>query len=106
MACCLNVVLGITPISTLTNRILSHLPDQERAALLAEADYTTLPAGHTLAAPGEPVTTAYYVIPREGGNTFNSRRPLFWAASRSSAYSSISDQRPDGAPGRQWQREH
>jgi CRP-like cAMP-binding protein len=36
------------------------LPDHERAALLAEADYTTLPAGHTLAGPGEPVTTAYF----------------------------------------------
>jgi CRP-like cAMP-binding protein len=36
------------------------LPDRERAALLAEADYTTLPAGHTLAGPGEPVTTAYF----------------------------------------------
>lgn len=36
------------------------MPDHERAALLAEADYTLFPAGHTLAEPGEPVTTAYF----------------------------------------------
>jgi CRP-like cAMP-binding protein len=36
------------------------LPDNERAALLADAEYAVLPAGHTLARPGDPVTTAYF----------------------------------------------
>jgi CRP-like cAMP-binding protein len=45
---------------TLTNRILSGLPDSERATLLANAEYMVLPAGHTLANPGEPVLTGFF----------------------------------------------
>jgi len=36
------------------------LPEGERAILLSEAEYVVVPAGQTLAAPGEPVSIAFF----------------------------------------------
>jgi CRP-like cAMP-binding protein len=44
----------------LKNRLLAQLPDDERALLLADAEYIVVPAGQTLAAPGEPVSIAFF----------------------------------------------
>jgi CRP-like cAMP-binding protein len=44
----------------LTNRLLAQLPDTERALLLSDAEYIVVPAGHTLASPGEPVSIAFF----------------------------------------------
>lgn len=54
-----NVHVAATRLCTLANHILTHLSNRERAMLLAEADYAVLPAGHTLARPGDAVSTAF-----------------------------------------------
>src|SRR5882672_5068256 len=46
--------------SALKNRLLSQLPEGERAILLSDAEYVVVPAGQTLAAPGEPVSIAFF----------------------------------------------
>jgi len=51
---------GIGIHNTLKNRLLAQLPDGERALLLSDAEYVVMPAGHTLAAPGEPVSIAFF----------------------------------------------
>jgi CRP-like cAMP-binding protein len=51
---------GVILRSTLANRILTQLPDHERAAVLAHAEHTVFPAGQTFARPGEPITSAYF----------------------------------------------
>jgi CRP-like cAMP-binding protein len=44
----------------LTNRILKHIPDRDRASLLSEAEFIVLRPGQTLASPGEEVGTVYF----------------------------------------------
>ena len=47
-------------VRTLANRILTHLSNRERAALLADAEHVVLPAGQTLARPGDAITHLYF----------------------------------------------
>ena len=47
-------------VRTLANRILTHLTSRERATLFADAEHVVLPAGQTLARPGDPITHAYF----------------------------------------------
>ena len=44
----------------MANRILAYLTNRERATLLANAEHVLLPAGQTLARPGDPITHAYF----------------------------------------------
>jgi len=62
VACCHHAHRDEASAFTLANRILTHVPDRERAALLAEAEYAVLPAGQTLARPGDAVTTVYFPV--------------------------------------------
>ena len=59
MTCSAQIGIGI-PIAPVKNRLLAQLPDAERALILADAEHIIVPAGHTIAAPGERVSIAFF----------------------------------------------